>query len=266
MRRSRFSTSGSSSSSWRSVGRDRPQRRGDETRKRARVVDVRRRELELGRQIRREADDLREQALDVPGQRLDLRRVVVRVGQRRELPDEVGLAVDRLDELDPVEAADEDPKRPVGDLDHLVDDRDRSDLVDVVEAGRVDRGVARGDECEEAVAGDDVVDQADRALLPDRERHHRLREDDRVLQRQDRQRRRQLDLRLGVVRDLEAEVRHRELHRDRVSGSRQRLVGDRQRDRDDPVLVPWRSRASGSTSSASRTWRWNWPYSISICW
>ena len=85
---------------------------------------------------------------------------------------------------------DEDPQRPVGDLDHLVDERDRADLVDVVPAGRVDRRVARGDEREQPVAGDDVVDQPHRALLPDRERRHRLREDDRLLQRQHRQRRR----------------------------------------------------------------------------
>ena len=108
MRRSRFSTSASSSSSWRSsVGI-------------VRSVEATRLASALGSstfvaaswssagRYGREADDLGEQALDVPGQRLDLGRVVVRVRQRVELADEVGLAVDRLDELDPVEAADED--------------------------------------------------------------------------------------------------------------------------------------------------------------
>ena len=61
-------------------------------RERARVVDVRRRELQLGRQVGREPDDLREQPLDVPRQRLDLGRVVVRVGQRLELADQVRVA------------------------------------------------------------------------------------------------------------------------------------------------------------------------------
>ncbi len=62
------------------LGRDRPQRRGDEMGERARVVDVRRCELELCRQVRSEPDDLGEERLDVPGERLDLRGVVVRVG------------------------------------------------------------------------------------------------------------------------------------------------------------------------------------------
>ena len=55
------------------LGLDRAQRRRDEVRERARVVDVRRGELELLRQVRREPDDAREEALDVPRQRLDLR-------------------------------------------------------------------------------------------------------------------------------------------------------------------------------------------------
>ena len=56
-----------------------------------------------------------------------------------------------------------------------------------------------GDEREHPVAGDDVVDQLDRALLADRERRHRLREDDRLLQRQDRQDGRHLDVVLVEV-------------------------------------------------------------------
>ena len=108
-------------------------------RERARVVDVRRRELQLLGQVRREPDDLREQALDVARQRLDLGRVVVHVRQRLELADEVRLVGDALGEPDALQAADEDAQRPVGDLDHLVDDRDRADLVDVVPAGRLDR-------------------------------------------------------------------------------------------------------------------------------
>ena len=76
------------------LGRDRAQRGRDEVRERARVVDVRRRELQLRGQVGREADDLREQALDVPRQRLDLGRVVVLVGERVELADEVRVVRD----------------------------------------------------------------------------------------------------------------------------------------------------------------------------
>ena len=208
-RRSRFSTSGSSSSSWRSaVGIVRSVEATRWARALA-VVDVRGRELQLGRQVGGEADDLREQALHVARQRLDLlacRRScrgaprTRRPGRDRSRPARRGWTRWRP------------PTRirsvPSGIFEHLVDDRDRSDRVDVVEAGRLDRGVAGRDEREQPVAGDDVVDQPDRALLADRERHHRLREDDRVLQREDRQRRRQLDLGLEIVRHLEAEIGH----------------------------------------------------------
>ncbi len=77
-RRSRFSTSGSSSSSWRSsVG---IVRSVEATRWASAlgVVDVRGGELQLGRQVGGEADDLREQPLDVAREGLDLRGVGVR--------------------------------------------------------------------------------------------------------------------------------------------------------------------------------------------
>ena len=69
-----------------------------------------------------------------------------RIRQRLEVADEVRVGLDRLDEPDPVQAADEDPERSVGDLDHLVDDGDRAHVVDVVAARRIDRGVLRGHE------------------------------------------------------------------------------------------------------------------------
>jgi hypothetical protein len=187
------------------LGPDRAERRGDEVAEGARVVDVRGGELQLLREVRREADDAGEQPLHVPRQRLELRCLLEHVGQRAELAEEVRVDVEPV--LDPpaLEALHEDAQRPVGHLDHLVDDRDGADVVDVVEARRVERAVAGGDEGEHAVAGDDVVDQPHRALLADRERRHRLREDDGVLQRQHRQHRRQLELRL--LR-LEPQVAH----------------------------------------------------------
>ena len=56
--------------------------------------------------------------------------------------------------------------------------------------------VLRRHEGQHAVAGDDVVDELDRALLSDRERRHRLREDDGLLEREHRQRGRDLDVAL----------------------------------------------------------------------
>src|SRR6185312_9925481 len=72
-------------------------------------------------------------------------------------------------------------------------------------------GVLDGDEREQAVARDDVLDELDRALLTDRKRRYGLREDDRVLQGQDRQGRREDDLFLALLGER---VRQRLAHRD----------------------------------------------------
>ena len=190
-------------------------------------------------------------------------------GSALNSPSRYGSVSSRCVEPDAVEALDEDAQRPVGHLDHLVDERDRADLVDVVPAGRVDRRVARGDEREQPVAGDDVVDQPHRALLADRERRHRLREDDRLLERQHRQRSRELELdgsgraRRGV---LERERRSCAPHLDRDAA---RAAAPASTTGSSIVRTPCsnsRRARVGSTSSASRTWRWNGPYSISICW
>ena len=189
------------------LGPDRAERRGDEVAERARVVDVRRSELQLFGQVRREADDPPEQALHVARQRLELGCLLEHVGERAELAEQIGVDVETVLELHALDALDEDAQRPVGDLDHLVDERDRADVVDVVPAGRLDRAVLRRDQREQAVAGDDVVDQPDRALLSDRERRHRLREHHGLLQRQHRQRRRELQLLLLRLRRVESDLR-----------------------------------------------------------
>ena len=107
----------------------------------------------------------------------------------------------------------------------------------------------RGDEREQPVARDDVVDQLHRALLADRERRHRLREDDRLLQRQHRQRSRKLELLLLRLRNIEADLRHARstVIRKRPAGGACSTTGS------SIVSTPCSKRASaccGSTSSS----------------
>ena len=164
-----------------------PERRRDQERQRGRVVDVGGGEPQLLGQVRRHPDDLGELLLHRAGQRLDLRCLADDLRQVLDLGGQVGIVRDRLDEADALHPLDQDPQRPVGHLDHLVDDGDRADLVEVVPAGRLGLRVLDREEREHPLARDDVVDQLDRALLADRERRHRLGEDDGLLQRQDRQ-------------------------------------------------------------------------------
>ena len=103
-------------------------------------------------------------------------------------------------EPDASHAFDEDAQRPVGDLDHLVDHGGRADPVEVVPAGLLGVLVLHGYERKHTLAGDDVLDELDRALLPDCERRREAGKDDRLLQRQHRQRRREGELVLLLVR------------------------------------------------------------------
>ena len=215
------------------------QRRGDQVAERARVVDVRRGELELLGQVGDEADHAREQALDVARERLDLARLRAHVGHGLEAADEVRLLAAAVDEPDAPEALDEDAQRPVGHLDHLVDQPDRARRRRGRPSRQLDVGVADGDEREHAVAGEHVVDQLDRALLADRERRHRVGEDDRLLERQDRDGVRQV--RLGLAHDrpvttIETRSRPRRRRRDRQHDREQAAVVARRRARDVDVV------------------------------
>ena len=224
-----------------------PEGGGDEVAEAARVVDVRGRDLELLGQVRREADDPPEETLRVPQQRLELAALLRLVGHGEKRADEVRVVGDRLLELDPAHALHEDPQRPVGDADHLVHDRGRPDLVEVVPARRLDVRVAHRDEREQALAAHDVVDEPDRALLADRERRHRVGEDDGFLQRQHRQ--------LG--RDLVDCVGAVSVNSISFIAAAPRAAASRPR--------RWRSRRRRRRPPPSSMRRSNGPYSISTC-
>ena len=201
-----------------------PQGAGDQVAERRRVVDVGDRHLQLLRQVGDLLDDLREGALDVAGQRLQLGAGLDHVGQLGDPRHQVGLLADVGVEPDPLGPLDEDAQRAVGDLDHAGDDADHADLVEVVGAGLLVLGIARGDHDQHPVAAEDVVDELDRALLPDRQRRQRLREGDGVAQRQHRQRLGQrlvgADRVLGVERRVDDFEDRMALHHLRPIGTR----------------------------------------------
>ena len=72
------------------LGPDRAQRGRDEVAERARVVDVRRGQLQLLGQVGREADDAREQPLHVPRQSLELGRLLETSGSALNSPSRYG--------------------------------------------------------------------------------------------------------------------------------------------------------------------------------
>ena len=166
-----------------------PQRARDQVRQGGRVLEVGDRDRELLGQVRDVLDDVPERLLDVAHERGQLRALPGHVGRLGHPRDEVGrLARERL-QADPRPGLDQDPQRPVGDLEHARDRADDADGVQLVGPRRVDLRIARGDQREHAVGAEHVVDELDRALLPDRQRRQRVGERDRVAQREDRQRR-----------------------------------------------------------------------------
>ena len=169
------------------LGRLEAHRRRDQVRERARVLGVRGGKLQLVGQIGDEADHPAEKRLDVAAESLDLGLRAVDVREVAELADEVGVALDDAFEPHPAHALDEDSQRPVGDADHLVDERRGSDVVDVLGAVRLFLGVPRRHERDRRVVRDRFVDELDRPLLAYCERGHGVGEDHRLLERQDRE-------------------------------------------------------------------------------
>ena len=169
------------------LGRD-PQGAGDQVGQRRRVVEVGDRHLQLLGQIGDLLDDLREGALHVAGQRLQLGAVLDHVGKLIDPRHQVGLLGDVGAEANPLCALDEDAQGAVGDLEHAGDDADHADLVEVLGAGLVVLGIESGDHRQHPVGAEHVVDQLDRPLLAHRQRGQGLGEGDGLAQGQDRQR------------------------------------------------------------------------------
>jgi hypothetical protein len=165
-----------------------PQRAGDQVAERRRVVDVGDRQLELLGQVGHQLDDPGEGLLDVARQRGQLGRLDDDIRELLDAGDEIGKLAGPFSELDPLGPLHEDSQRPIGDLDHAGDRTDDTDIVELVWSGRLQLRAARGDHDQQTIAGQHVVDQLDRALLPDGQRRERVGQRDRLAQRQHRQR------------------------------------------------------------------------------
>ena len=81
---------------------------------------------------------------------------------------------------------DDEPQAAVGQLEHLVDVRQRADRMQVVLSRLLLRRILLREDADELAAGDRLVDQLDGALAGDRERHEGIRKEHRVAQRQHR--------------------------------------------------------------------------------
>ena len=169
--------------------RDGAQAGGDEIGQPPGFDDVRGECLEVVGQQRRERHDLLKIGLDVPQQRVDLEPILVagRLGSRTDPSAQVRPRLGDLIERQPRESLHDQPQAAVGQLEHLVDVARGAHPVQVVLLRLFDRGVALGEDTYQLAARDRLVNQADRALAGDRQRHERVGEQHGVPQRKDRE-------------------------------------------------------------------------------
>ena len=152
-------------------------------------------------------------------------------GSSETLRDEVGLLAHPLVDLHALAGLDEDPQQPSGTLSMRATTPATPTVCSSSGPGVSRSGSLRAQHHQHAVAGQDVVDELDRAVLADRQRRQRVRVGDRVAQRQDRAACPGGRRELVVVRGA-----HRSVPRiGTVRGRAGRL--QRQLDGQDPVLV-----------------------------
>jgi hypothetical protein len=143
---------------------------------------------QLVRQLRRQGHQPAEDLQHGPAQRVHLRSGDLLVGGHLDAGHQVRLGREQVPHTYALEALDHEPHAAVGGARELMDDAGGADRMQVVEAGRLLLRVALRHEGQHPVAAHDVVDELDRARLRDGQRHRRLRKDNTVAQRQDRQR------------------------------------------------------------------------------
>src|SRR4051794_3278639 len=160
------------------------QRAGDHVRQLRRVLEVGHGDLQLLGQVGDLGDDLREHRLHAAVEGLELVGLVHDVRGLLDAGDQVWLGPHEALQRAPLRPVDQDPEGAVCPLHQAGPPARHADAVDVVGAGLLVLGILRGDHREHPRAGQHVVDEPDRALLADRERHEGLGERDAVAQRQ----------------------------------------------------------------------------------
>ena len=167
-------------------GPDGRQARGDEVGELAGIGDVAGERLQVVGQERRQRHDLLEVALDVALQRVDFEVILVAedlVGQRHRRA-EVRTGLHHALEPHARQALDDQPQAAVGQLEHLVDVCGGADRIEVVLERFLDGRLALGEDANHPAGGAGLVDQADRRLARDGQRHEGVGEQHRVAQRQ----------------------------------------------------------------------------------
>jgi hypothetical protein len=110
-----------------------------------------------------------------------------------DLGPQVGPRLDDAVETDPGQPLHDQAQAAVGQLEHLVDVRDRADRIEILLQRLLEGRFPLREHADHPAGGVGLLDQAHRCLARDRERHEGIGEEDRVAKRKDRQFWRNLD-------------------------------------------------------------------------
>ena len=140
--------------------------------------------LHLARRLRQIAEQLLEESGEIALHRDELFVFDRDVGQLGVGADHVRRDLRELLDFEDLLAGDDAAQRAVGHLEHLLNHADRADALHVVRAGIFDLAVLEDDQADRLAFAQRFFDERDARLLDDGERNDGVREQHRVLQRQ----------------------------------------------------------------------------------
>ncbi len=163
-------------------------RRRHEIREQVGVRDVLDFHLHLARRLRQIAQQLLEQRRKIAVHRNELFRLFCDVGKLDESRRHVRLGLHDLVDAEDVRSRDDAAQRSVRNLEHLLNRTDRADATNVVGTRIFGIFVFENDETNRLAFAQRFLDECDTRLLHDRKRNDGVREQHRLLQRQNAER------------------------------------------------------------------------------
>ena len=166
------------------VGGLQAHRRRDEVGQHHRIGDVRDLHLHLARRLRKIGEQLLEEPGEVALHRDELFVLDRCIGQLGIGRDHVRRDLRELLDLEDLLPRDDATQRAVGNLEHLLNDADRSDALNVVGPRVLDLAIAQHDQADRLPFAQRLLDELDAGLLDDRKRNDGVRKEHRLLERQ----------------------------------------------------------------------------------
>jgi hypothetical protein len=158
------------------IGRLQTHRRCDEIRQHAGIGDVLNFHLHLARRLRQVGEQFLEEAAEITLHGNEFLIIDGHVGELGVCGYHVRLLLREFFDLEDALAGDDTTNRSVGNFEHLLDDADGADALDVVRPRILDLAILEHGQADRLAFAQGFLDQENTRLLDDRERNHGVRE------------------------------------------------------------------------------------------